>query len=465
LSTVFVSHSHEDKSIAKRIARFLRGYGLEAWLDERELRLGSRLDDPIRSAIRESDVVVVVASHAAARSQWVEREVAFATDSSPTIAVCPVYVDDVVAHPSFAPHLGIDARDRYEFSEVLVRLAEALVGRPLPQRDAQQLETSLDELSRQNSSIALLVDSCLRGGGLRHEHVQLVSEVSFHDLDDALDLISCLRSRSAAACATAALFARSGVGSAALARYIVAGYDVLGLAVGVRLDSTLLDAAIRLLLVPNPRDDQALASFLWKNAEALAGKYRAEVVRLVTHPDRGPARFGADAAAAAFRGFPEDDDLVILWSRWVREGLFDEQTKQGAAEPRVFAHWCADGLRADAGGWGRVFDSFVRHVGRLARTKSKQVVHCALRHMMSAADENNPRLSEIVRACEPALGAAEWYDWEDRDEMSIYVSALVAEARGERRWGEAKRRAAESWEAEIALRRAISELDDSEANR
>jgi len=197
LSKVFVSHSHEDKSIARRIARFLRRYGVEAWLDERELRLGNRLDEAIRSAIRESEVVVVVASHAAARSQWVAREVAFATDSSPALSVCPVYVDDVVAHPSFAPHLGIDARDRHQFSEVLVRLAEALVGRPLPQPDAQQLEVILDELSRQNSIVALLVDSCLRGEGLRYEHVLLVSEVSFHDLDDALDLISCLTSRSA----------------------------------------------------------------------------------------------------------------------------------------------------------------------------------------------------------------------------------------------------------------------------
>jgi hypothetical protein len=114
--------------LARRIVRFLRRYGVDAWLDERELRLGSRLDDAIRSAIRKSDAVVVVATHAAARSQWVAREVAFATDSSPAISVCPVYVDDVIAHPSFAPHLGINARDPYQFADVLVRLAEAFVG-------------------------------------------------------------------------------------------------------------------------------------------------------------------------------------------------------------------------------------------------------------------------------------------------------------------------------------------------
>jgi hypothetical protein len=311
----------------------------------------------------------------------------------------------------------------------------------------------------------LLVESCLRGEGLRYEHIQLVSEVSFHDLDDALDLISRLGGGSTAAHATAALFARSGAGSAALSRYIVARHNILGHAVGVALDSTVLDAAFRLLSVPNPPDDQALASFLWKNSESLAGKYRAEVVRLVTHPGREPAGFGADAAAAAFSMFPEDDDLVILWSRWIREGFFDGQDKQGAARPQAFAHWCAQGLRTGSGGWSRVFDSFIGHVRRLARAKSKQVVHSALRHMMLAADENNPRLSEIVRECQAAIGAAEWDGWEERDEMSTYVSALAAEALGERRWGEAMRRAAETWKAETALRLAISERDDSDANR
>jgi hypothetical protein len=48
--------------------------------------------------------------------------------------------------------------------------------------------------------------------------------------------------------------------------------------------------------------------------------------------------------------------------------------------------------------------------------------------------------------------------------MSTYVSTLVVEASGERRWGEAKLRAAETWKAELALRRAISEEDDSDAD-
>jgi len=120
------------------------------------------------------------------------------------------------------------------------------------------------------------------------------------------------------------------------------GHNVLGNAIGQPLDAAVLSTAFRLLAVPNPPDDQALASFLWENSESLASKYRNEVVRLVTHPGRGPTGFGADAAAAAFGVCPEDRDLVMLWSRWIR--LFDSRGKQGAAEPKAFAYWSAKGL-------------------------------------------------------------------------------------------------------------------------
>ncbi len=63
---VFISHSHQDKSVARRVARSLRAYGVDAWLDKRELRLGTRLDDAIRSVIRECGIVVVIATRAAA---------------------------------------------------------------------------------------------------------------------------------------------------------------------------------------------------------------------------------------------------------------------------------------------------------------------------------------------------------------------------------------------------------------
>jgi len=85
--------------------------------------------------------------------------------------------------------------------------------------------------------------------------------------------------------------------------------------------------------------------------------------------------------------------------------------------------------------------------------------------MRLAADAANPRLCEIVRECEAACGSAEWKGWEESDRMSTYVSEFTTEALGERKWSKAGRRAAESWEAQIALRRALSDLDDPDPKR
>lgn len=356
-----------------------------------------------------------------------------------------------MAHPSFAPHLGIDATDRYRFGEVLTRLAEAFVGCPLPEPDTKQLEMAVNELSRQNSALALLIGDCLRGEGLLYEQVKLVAEVPFYDLDGALDLISMLGGGSRAAFATAALFSRTGAGTTALSRYGRAGHQALNTAVGNELNPTLLDPAIRLLQQANPPDDQAFASLLWKNKDSLSGKYRDRILYLLTHPSRGPGGFGADAAAAAFDIYPNDEDLVILWSRWVREGLFD------GAERSAFAYWSGRGLQSGAEAWNNVYDEFVMRVRWLARRKSRPSVEAAVDHMTANVDRKNPRASEVIEACHAALGAAEWDGWEDCEEMSIYVSELTEEARRGGHWGSAKLKARASWKAHAELVRALSE--------
>jgi hypothetical protein len=459
MAKIFISHSHQDKAVARRIARFLSAYGLHPWLDERELRLGSQLDDTIRSVILASDAVVVVASSAGGRSKWVEREVSFATTSEPPISVCPIYLGDVEDHPFLAPHLGLTAREPHRFVEVLERLAEAFVGRPLPEPDRSRLEAGLDELGKHEARIALLADSCMRGEGLAYEHVQLIADAPFHELDEALDSISRLTNRDRAAQAAAALFSRSGAGTAALLRYMGSGHDVLGSAVGMQLEPQMIAPALQLLNAASAPADQALASFLWKNSK-LVGEHRDTLLRLVTHPYRGPGGFGADAAAAAFDALPDEEGLVILWGRWIRAGLFDDARTPAAARPRAFAHWCARGLQKETPGWSRVFDLFVQHVRQLARIPSREKVNQAVDHMTNAAKEDNPRLREIVQACTAAPGSAEWNNWSEQDEMGTLVSEFASEALGERHWVNAMRRVKESLEASRQLQRALAKQSE-----
>jgi hypothetical protein len=53
----FISHSHSDKVIARRVARHLIAYGLAVWIDERELNLGDALSPTIKEQIRASTTV------------------------------------------------------------------------------------------------------------------------------------------------------------------------------------------------------------------------------------------------------------------------------------------------------------------------------------------------------------------------------------------------------------------------
>ena len=62
--TVFISYSHLDKVVARRLLRELTAHGVKAWLDERELRVGVALTSSIRAHIEAADALLVIASQA-----------------------------------------------------------------------------------------------------------------------------------------------------------------------------------------------------------------------------------------------------------------------------------------------------------------------------------------------------------------------------------------------------------------
>jgi TIR domain len=53
--TVFLSYSHRDQVVARRIVRELTERRVKTWLDERELRIGAALTASIRSQIEAAD--------------------------------------------------------------------------------------------------------------------------------------------------------------------------------------------------------------------------------------------------------------------------------------------------------------------------------------------------------------------------------------------------------------------------
>lgn len=98
MSTVFISHSSRDKPIVRRLAGDLAAAGIQAWVDEAEIRIGDSLLEAISAAIDRSDYVLVVLSKNSVRSEWIQREVEQALaqeiDQKKPVLI-PIVVDDV----------------------------------------------------------------------------------------------------------------------------------------------------------------------------------------------------------------------------------------------------------------------------------------------------------------------------------------------------------------------------------
>jgi TIR domain len=94
----FISHSSSDARLAARIERTLEDHGLEIWLDRSEIRLGQLLRKELQTAMRESRVIILLWSAAAAKSRWVAAEVLTAFHSNRFVIAC---ASDKTALPYF----------------------------------------------------------------------------------------------------------------------------------------------------------------------------------------------------------------------------------------------------------------------------------------------------------------------------------------------------------------------------
>lgn len=91
--SVFLSHSHADKTFARRLAEDLRSAGARVWIDEAEIQLGDSLIKKISAAIDEVDYLAVVLSPTSVESEWVRREVEIALNeeiAGQTVKVLPL---------------------------------------------------------------------------------------------------------------------------------------------------------------------------------------------------------------------------------------------------------------------------------------------------------------------------------------------------------------------------------------
>ena len=98
---VFLSYAREDTEAARRIADALRGFGVEVWFDQSELRGGDQWDAKIKKQIRECALfVALVSTQTQERSEgYFRREWKLAVERTHDMAagrafVVPVVIDD-----------------------------------------------------------------------------------------------------------------------------------------------------------------------------------------------------------------------------------------------------------------------------------------------------------------------------------------------------------------------------------
>jgi len=129
MTSVFLSHNHADKSIARRIANDLRAARVTVWIDEGEMKPGDSLMGEIGSAIDASDFLIVLLSDNSVRSEWVRREVAVKLTqefADRSVRVLPLVVGNCEIPPFLRDKICADFRDPGAYHKELEKVLDRL---------------------------------------------------------------------------------------------------------------------------------------------------------------------------------------------------------------------------------------------------------------------------------------------------------------------------------------------------
>lgn len=93
MSKIFISYARKDLHRVSPIVNALVNSGIDVWWDQSGIDAGQVFTDEVARAIRDSHLVLLVASHAAMKSFWVQKEILFATSNDKRIL--PVMIESV----------------------------------------------------------------------------------------------------------------------------------------------------------------------------------------------------------------------------------------------------------------------------------------------------------------------------------------------------------------------------------
>ncbi len=131
MSSIFLSHNHEDKPFARRLSERLQAHGIHTWLDEAEIQVGDSLIAKISSAIQECAYLGIILSPHSVTSEWVRREVNLALTEEiegERVKVLPLLYQKCEIPGFLADKLYADFTKDFEegFEKLLARLTADL---------------------------------------------------------------------------------------------------------------------------------------------------------------------------------------------------------------------------------------------------------------------------------------------------------------------------------------------------
>ena len=123
---VFISHSSTDQWIANQIAQHIESFGIDVFLDAKDLETGDDFDDRILANLMQSDEMLLLISRTALQSYWVMMEFGAARTLGRRPALILVGISPNELPTPINRHLARDINhiDRY-YEELRRRLKSA----------------------------------------------------------------------------------------------------------------------------------------------------------------------------------------------------------------------------------------------------------------------------------------------------------------------------------------------------
>jgi len=164
MSSIFLSHSHSNKSFARRLAADLRASGHSVWLDEAEIQIGDSLVEKIRDGLDQVEYVAALISSASVGSEWVKKELDIASSreiDEKRVVVLPLLLEKVelpgFLKGKFYGDFTVDEKYEETLQLLLRKLKPAIPVPPVDQEELaglrKQLQVALSQIETHRAEI------------------------------------------------------------------------------------------------------------------------------------------------------------------------------------------------------------------------------------------------------------------------------------------------------------------------